>query len=1379
MTAGWCRRALTIGVSAFHDADEQAEAIDGELPDLPFAPGLAGELAAALEGLGYSCTTCEVERLTSAELGSVVADHVGASRSEEVLVVHVLSHGQAGDGDATVYVLGSDGTPHHSTDVAHWLTTTQNVADRPPTLFLLDLCQSGNAARFPWQMRIAEDRARAWVLAACEHDQAAYDGRFTRAVTTVLRAVANGDFHIDPGKEFVPLEVVARAVRQEVHRLAAEADGYRQQVTGSMIDISADVELPFFPNPACVEHSPGQALRAELDDGLLPFLDDLDVGLDARHFVDRGAGLGALAATAGMSELIGLFTGRERELKRLSPWLNRVGPGGLAVVTGSAGVGKSALLGVLVCAAHPTLRGPTQAVWDRVAQPPLPVEDGIAAVHARQRSLATILTSLAHQLGVDVPPTAEELIAALCEFSVPPVIVIDALDEADDGATITAQLLTPLAAARRGDGQPAVRVLVGTRPYAEYAPLLEVARQDGLLIDLDEIPRNVVEIDLNRYVYELLGATEQYRNLGAVRGAFATKMAQALAVPPTRPADQRWGEFLVAGVYTRYFLTAHKKPITDPVYAERLGAEVPGTLPEVLELDLSTAPDRPWLRPILAGLAHALGQGMPAAVLARAAAALTNQPATGPSATEFQAALEIGRFYLRQATDTDGSVLYRLFHQGLADYLRQHPLTPHERTGREQAEHLLDWLLEPLGPPAQRDWAAAEPYLLRHALQHAVNGRHVDDLLNDPGFLLIADPEVVDAARANHDSADVQRILAVLHATPTTSAAPLDQRAAALALNATRAGLTTLAGRAANLPEPPLTWQPRWTAGTPDVEPAAEKGTSTAFREPMTGHEGAVLAVAYVVVNDIPVAVTGGADRTVRLWNLEDGQQIGGTLTGHAEPVRAVACAVIDNSAIAITGSADESHYYGTVRFWDLEKRRELGILQTGGVSALAYGLVGGRRVIATIGSTARLWDFTTRKQIGKFVHLGALTDGHGVALASDDQEMAVVAAGSKLLVGNLRTRQRITRLAPSVSFSTSAVACTVVDGTPIAVTGTDEGTVRLWDLGRHLQIGGPLTGHKRRVHAVACTVIDGTPVAVTAGKDGTVRLWDLERRRQVGEPLTGHGGPVNAVACALVGDIPVAVTGGKDGTVRTWALSLTTDVSETPEARNNRVRSAALPALRADGIDVATRHLKLSGDRRTLLAVDDHDRAVALDLATGAVRHEPLGVDISPVTAVDEIVVAGRLVAVLSDPLDATRLWDHIAGRLVDGEVRSGRTEIAPPAVATTAIVDGVLVAVTGHVDGSLRVRRVTATTTLDGHDGPVTAVAATELSGQVLLFSGGADGTVRVWDLESGRRLDVLRVLGPVSVVEATTDGHLLVGAAGEIVNFRSRDGDSQVAR
>jgi len=161
---------------------------------------------------------------------------------------------------------------------------------RPLTLFLLDSCYSGTAARLPWQLRVADGRARAWVIAASEPDRSAFDGRFSHAVASVLRDVAAGRLGIDPSVEFVPLDTAAKKIRRNVANLAAQ--GSKQQVTSSVMDIGAEISWQFFPNPVHRELDSLRSLRASVEHALAPFLDELDEGIDATHFVVRAVALG-------------------------------------------------------------------------------------------------------------------------------------------------------------------------------------------------------------------------------------------------------------------------------------------------------------------------------------------------------------------------------------------------------------------------------------------------------------------------------------------------------------------------------------------------------------------------------------------------------------------------------------------------------------------------------------------------------------------------------------------------------------------------------------------------------------------------------------------------------------------------------------------------------------------------------------------------------------------------------------------------------------------------------------------------------------------------------------------------------------------------------
>jgi WD40 repeat protein len=161
-----------------------------------------------------------------------------------------------------------------------------------------------------------------------------------------------------------------------------------------------------------------------------------------------------------------------------------------------------------------------------------------------------------------------------------------------------------------------------------------------------------------------------------------------------------------------------------------------------------------------------------------------------------------------------------------------------------------------------------------------------------------------------------------------------------------------------------------------------------------------------------------------------------------------------------------------------------------------------------------------------------------------------------------------------------SAVAATVLDGRPVAVTGSDDGRVQVWDLATGQPVGHSLTAHTHMVFAVATTVLDGRPVAVTGSGDKTVRIWDLRTCRQIAafpqirrvravvttevggqaailaaagrwlrlmDPVTGkrigplmagHTREITALTTLMRHGGTIAVTGSDDHTVRAWDLA-------------------------------------------------------------------------------------------------------------------------------------------------------------------------------------------------------------------------------------------------
>lgn len=210
----------------------------------------------------------------------------------------------------------------------------------------------------------------------------------------------------------------------------------------------------------------------------------------------------------------------------------------LRVVTGKPGVGKSALLGVLVCAAHPALRARAPGLWWRLRHTPA-ANDRLAVVHARRRSLTEIAESLARQMGGDVSRSAkgwgvEQLLALAQDGAARPfTLVVDALDEAERPSDVVFALLMPLLNARTLDGWPVVRLLVGARREPGFAPLLEAARKAGGLIDLDVADSDGVRASLRHYIGDLLAVDTPYAVVdgAAVGAAFAEPRGRVDANP--------------------------------------------------------------------------------------------------------------------------------------------------------------------------------------------------------------------------------------------------------------------------------------------------------------------------------------------------------------------------------------------------------------------------------------------------------------------------------------------------------------------------------------------------------------------------------------------------------------------------------------------------------------------------------------------------------------------------------------------------------------------------------------------------------------------------------------------------------------------------------
>src|SRR6266849_6685733 len=98
-------------------------------------------------------------------------------------------------------------------------------------------------------------------------------------------------------------------------------------------------------------------------------------------------------------------------------------------------------------------------------------------------------------------------------------------------------------------------------------------------------------------------------------------------------------------------------------------------------------------------------------------------------------------------------------------------------------------------------------------------------------------------------------------------------------------------------------------------------------------------------------------------------------------------------------------------------------------------------------------------------------------------------------------------------------------------VSGSRDGTIRVWNAMTGETAAGPFIGHTRWVNYVAFSP-DGQHI-VSGCDDGTIRVWTAMTGETVAGPFTGHTNSVNSVAFSPDGQH--IVSGSNDETIRVW----------------------------------------------------------------------------------------------------------------------------------------------------------------------------------------------------------------------------------------------------
>ncbi|MDT0353376.1 WD40 repeat domain-containing protein [Pseudonocardia charpentierae] len=711
-----------------------------------------------------------------------------------------------------------------------------------------------------------------------------------------------------------------------------------------------------------------------------------------------------------------------------------------------------------------------------------------------------------------------------------------------------------------------------------------------------------------------------------------------------------------------------------------------------------------------------------------------------------------------------------------------------------------------LGLMAVRGNQATVPpaYIRRHIVEHAAAGGDLDGRFVTPELLPFLDPQRLRAVLDDLDTADPA----------TRENLRIWRRAShAWVWDDPLSNASSLAFWMRAYGRDPLRsafWTVRWV------------NAFTGIGETVGRHPGAGCAAIVRRPSAGLVALSGGHDPELRLWDLRTFDPFARVRTRHRSISLLATVAHPDGAVIAVTGEKFEQHVY----LWDVWSGAKIWgpVVHERGVRDLAAcRMSSGDTLVAVLGldGTVYGWSVRQRSLIARRLddtgrpptaltavmlpsgevalalghYDGRLTlwspaaggrDIDSIASGVEREVEAVTAVvstagrpvvlsggsnpgqhpGQSVRVWHVGSGQEVDQgIGENCASMKSIAAITLGDGRSIAASGGSDTWLWIWDAGSGT-VAAAFNGHENWITAVDLVEEAGRPVVVTAAQDDTIRLWDLAEAEIVADQNRQHSDFFEAVAVDFLpsGD-GVVVTGSRQAELAVWSL----DSGERRAEFDDMVG----PFNKPTGVAI----LRTSNDTIAVMSAYDRDKTVCVwSLVENRLLHSVAAGASAPVFACTA-TGDGRILAVVPTDERTVALWDLSGGARI-GPSYKGHSAYVFQHAALLQLPDGSFVAATADMNREVhfwnpataepidivQFRALSGFTAFVAPDGTATAVAVDH------------DGEVVVRDIRAGRELrrfgTGLRGTHQVAVTTVTGGGTVLAVACDASVRLCSLD-------